>query len=117
MQHPSLSKPIGIALDGGQWTAVKLDGPDERTPWLQIIASDGGGWDHVSVCVSPRSRMVRSTPSWNDMEAVRRAFFFDSETVVQLSPPRSDYVNVHPGVLHLWRKQDAEHPLPPLIYV
>lgn len=76
---------------------------------LMVIAACGDetGWDHVSV-----SRVER-TPSWQEMERVRRLFFEPTETVVQLHPPLGDYVNHHPHCLHLWRKVGAEHPLPP----
>lgn len=81
------------------------DGP------LAVIADDGElsttRWDHVSV--SHKDKI----PSWETMEKIRRMFFTDEETVVQIHPPIKDYVNTHPFVLHLWRKTDAEHPLPP----
>lgn len=100
---------------GGRWKGLELLGPDSMTMPLVVIASWGLGWDHVSVSIVPLLHTPlkdRRPPDWNAMEAVRRAFFFDHETVVQISPPRAKYVNRHPGVLHLWRKQDAEHPLP-----
>lgn len=85
-----------------------------KTPWmteLRVIASWGGGWDHVSVT----TRRTNLCPTWREMEAVREAFFYDSELVVQFSPPRTKVVNIHPGCLHLWRKQgdDGWTELPP----
>ena len=74
---------------------------------LQIIASSGDGWDHVSV-----SRAKRC-PNWIEMEHVRFCFFKDDETVMQLHVPRSDHINVHPHCLHLWRPQNTEIPRPP----
>jgi hypothetical protein len=60
------------------------------------------------------------TPTWAEMEAARRFFFEPTETVVQLHPPVDLYVSQtgpHLGVLHLWRKQDAEHALPPREFI
>jgi hypothetical protein len=99
---------------GGIWRGIFLHGPDGRTRGLNVMASWAGGWDHVSVSVGGGPGM---TPTWNEMEAVRRAFFHPHETVVQLHPPISDYICVTRGVLHLWRCQTLEHPLPPRIMV
>jgi len=78
---------------------------------LSVIASDGGGWDHVSVSRSTRC------PNWPEMEHIRRLFFQDTEAVMQLHPPIADYVDGrtygHPYCLHLWRPQRADIPRPP----
>lgn len=78
------------------------------------MASWGGGWDHVSVSLGPKATR---TPNWNEMEAVRRTFFHDTETVVQIHPPLAEYKCIHKGVLHLWRFQESEHPTPPGAFV
>lgn len=78
---------------------------------LRIIASDSGGWEHVSVSLSNR------TPNWREMEFVCRQFWSEEEAVMQLHPPRSDWVSVHPFCLHLWRPADGGIPLPPSIMV
>jgi hypothetical protein len=79
---------------------------------LQCIASNGGGWDHVSV-----SRSDDQVPTWDDMCKIKDLFFAPEETVVQFHPKQSEYINHHPGCLHLWRKQGEEYELPPSIYV
>lgn len=69
---------------------------------LQIIASDGSeaeGWNHVSVSIPGRSD---ACPSWPEMCLVKDLFFEPEECVVQFHPPRSTYINNHPGCLHLW---------------
>jgi hypothetical protein len=73
---------------------------------LRVIASSGGGWDHVSV-----SRTKRC-PNWPEMDFVKRVFFGD-EVVMQLHVPSKDHVNYHAFCLHLWRPQSAEIPRPP----
>ncbi len=76
---------------------------------VTVIASDGAGWDHVSVSLKNRD------PRWEEMSYIKDLFFDDEETVVQFHPKKSEYVNNHPHCLHLWRKQDGEHELPPAI--
>lgn len=77
------------------------------------IASNGGGWEHVSV--SPKNQ--KRCPTWDEMCAIKDMFFNPEETVVQYHPPKSDYVNIHPYCLHLWRPIDKEILRPPAIFV
>jgi hypothetical protein len=78
---------------------------------FNVIASSGGGWEHVSVSTEERC------PKWNEMQKIKELFFNDEEVVMQLHPPQSSYVNVHPNCLHLWRPQHLEIPLPDTIMV
>lgn len=86
--------------------AFIIPSPIDRAP-MRVIASSGEGWDHVSV-----SRANRC-PNWIEMQHVRRLFFRDDETVMQLHPPIADHINVAVNCLHLWRPQHAEIPRPP----
>lgn len=82
-----------------------------RTPRadLFIIASDGGGWQHVSVSKK------YECPTWEEMCKVKELFWSDPEDwAVQYHPPMSRYVNNHRYCLHLWRPTDCgEMPFPP----
>ena len=78
---------------------------------FQVIATDGLGWDHVSV--TPWNQKRQSCPTWEEMCAIKDMFFEPEETVVQYHPPHSEYVNNHPYCLHLWRPTDQEIPRPP----
>lgn len=78
---------------------------------MMIVASDGEGWDHVSV--SRRNRC----PNWPEMSQIKHMFFSDEETVVQYHVPVEDHRNLHQHCLHLWRPQDVEIPRPPGILV
>jgi hypothetical protein len=78
---------------------------------LHCIASSGENWDHVSVSVSNRC------PNWPEMEYVKRLFFNDDETAMQLHVPPVDHINHHPNTLHIWRPQRQEIPLPPKEFV
>lgn len=90
--------------------AFYVPSPIDKAP-LKIIASSGEGWDHVSV-----SRQNRC-PNWPEMDHVKRLFFRDDETAMQLHVPPSDHINLHPHCLHLWRPQSQEIPRPPSILV
>lgn len=76
-----------------------------------VIASIGGGWDHVSVSHE------RRCPTWREMCKIKDMFFDEEDTVLQIHPPKSTYVNDHPRCLHLWRNQNAEIELPPVEFI
>lgn len=61
---------------------------------VYCIASDGAGWEHVSVHVEERFKL--RIPSWNEMCFVKNLFWSDQDLVVQYHPPKSEYVNNHP---------------------
>lgn len=65
---------------------------------VPVIASDGDGWEHVSVSLPHRC------PTWEEMSVIKSKFWDEDDLVVQLHPLKSDYVNCHPYCLHLWRK-------------
>jgi len=74
------------------------------------------GWEHVSVQAVVRNRFVvkRSrVPSWREMCFVKAMFWDDEDVVMQLHSRRSEYVNAHPNVLHLWRPVGLAIPTPP----
>jgi hypothetical protein len=79
---------------------------------LKIIASsEGMGWEHVSVSLKNRC------PNWPEMCFVKDLFWEDEEAVMQIHPPKSDYINCHPYCLHLWRPLAETIPLPPSVLV
>ena len=78
-----------------------------------VICSTGAGWEHVSV--SPYQHRV--TPSWDDMCAIKDMFWNDDEAVIQIHPPKAEYVNNMRNCLHLWRCTYKEMVLPPSILV
>lgn len=98
-----------IWKDDGDETCGGFSVPSciNRQP-LHVIASADGGWDHVSVSKDKR------IPNWQEMEQIKRLFFFDDETAMQLHVPPKDHINCHPRTLHLWRPNDGvEIPLQP----
>ena len=90
--------------------------PSPEAGWeLFFIASDGLGWEHVSVRADngKRSRV----PTWKEMCAAKDLCWDAEDVVVQFHPPKSEYVNNHPHVLHLWRPIGAVIPLPDSLLV
>ena len=73
---------------------------------MNVLVSDGMGWDHVSVSLPDRC------PTWEEMCLIKRLFFAPDEVVMQLHPAEWNYRNCHPFCLHLWRPQDQTIPLP-----
>lgn len=78
----------------------------------RCIASDGLGWEHVSVSLS-----VKRCPDWEEMCMIKDMFWDEGDTVVQFHPKKSEYINYHPNVLHLWKKVGEQYELPPSICV
>jgi hypothetical protein len=85
---------------------IVSDGSDDRVPVP---------WEHVSVQIYEYGR--HRIPTWIEMCKVKDIFWHEEECVVQYHPPKSEYVNCHPCVLHLWRYKGGEMPTPPKICV
>ena len=86
--------------------AFKLPSPIDGQP-MNVIASSEHGWDHVSVSRSNRC------PNWPEMEFIKRKFFKDEETAMQLHVAVAAHINLHQHCLHLWRPQHSEIARPP----
>lgn len=78
---------------------------------MRIVVSWGEGWEHVSVS------WQQKCPVWGEMVRVKQLFWEPHETVVQYHPAASEYRNLHPYCLHLWRPTDAELPVPPAAFI
>ena len=74
-------------------------------------------WDHVSVSVFTRGALHLSRlPTWEEMARIKDLFWEAEDCVMQVHPPKSEYVNMA-EVLHLWRWTGGEFPRPPSILV
>lgn len=87
-------------INKGGYGDVEINGWRGSVVW----GYDEHGWEHVSV--SPYDHSI--TPSWDDMCRLKDIFFEDEETVFQIHPAKSHYVNKMPNCLHLWRMKDGE---------
>lgn len=114
----------------GPWSSEDEDGfngaftiPLQKQVLANCIVSDGTGveqfglplWEHVSVHIVDHGK--ERTPSWKEMNQIKDIFWEEDECVVQFHPPKKDYVNNHPHVLHLWRWKEGDFPRPPSQYV
>lgn len=114
----------------GNWDSTDADGMNgafsiKLSPGATAccIVSDGSGlkeigleiWEHVSVHMEDGNGKER-TPSWGDMCLIKDIFWNEDEVVVQFHPAKKDYVNLHPHVLHLWRRAEG-FPTPPKVCV
>lgn len=77
-----------------------------------VIASDGMGWEHVSVHMEDVATQQQRTPTWAEMCKIKDMFWGEDDTVLQFHPKKSEYVNCHKHCLHLWRPTDHEVALP-----
>lgn len=121
MKFPELYRwvdaPMGYNTSpGSPFGMFRIPGRAANGRELRVIAVDGQetGWEHVSVSIEGRRDQC---PSWPEMCAVKALFWDTNEAVIQFHPPELDYVNFHPGCLHLWKQSNAEFPIPPAILV
>lgn len=84
---------------------------------MNVIASDGMGWEHISVHIEDKKTGKLYTPLWDEMCQIKDMFWDGDDIVMQLHPRASEYVNNHPNVLHLWRPTNQMIPTPPSILV
>lgn len=86
--------------------------PKYKERQVVIVASWDRGWEHVSVSLKNRC------PTWEEMCAIKEIFWGDDEAVMQIHPPKEDYVNLHNYCLHLWKPVNGEITRPPkeLVY-
>ena len=108
--------PMASTNEYGNNGAFHLS-PSPKRQYM-CIASDGGGWEHVSieVWITKGKGYITRTPTWDEMCYIKSVFWDDEDTVIQFHPPKSEYVNIKENVLHLWRNIDG-HKLPPLEFV
>jgi hypothetical protein len=87
---------------------------------IQVIATDGQSeeyqtnWEHVSAKARIKGAPIWRTPTWEEMCFIKDLFWDSNETVIQYHPAESNYINVHPAVLHLWKPTKEIIPMPPL---
>jgi hypothetical protein len=72
---------------------------------LYCLASDGEGWEHVSVHAHSTNK-GRAIPNWDEMCSIKDLFWDPEDAVMQLHPRASVYVTTNAYVLHLWRPRE-----------
>ena len=73
-----------------------------------VIASANAGWDHVSVSLITvnEDHQLERCPKWSEMCFIKDLFFEDEEEAFQFHPKKSEYININPYVLHMWRPHE-----------
>lgn len=61
------------------------------------------GWEHVSI-----SPFGGTMPTWDQMCTIKDIFWHEEETVVQIHPKKSEYVNIMQNCLHLWKAKTPD---------
>lgn len=98
------SGPLGSTAELGNNGAFRVP---IGSQYAHVIASDGSGWEHVSVSLRTRC------PTWQEMCKVKALFWDDEDVVIQYHPRKSEYVTNCDTCLHLWRPTLGEIPTPP----
>lgn len=103
--------------------------PFANNPKVHFLAivSDGSlpdgnmvDWEHVSVrarSMNDKKKTYERVPNWMEMSWLKELFWRDDESVIQFHPAKSEHVNLHPHVLHLWKYRKADFPMPDKCYV
>jgi len=69
------------------------------------IEDDGRAWLHFSTAFAHR------LPTWPEFVSTKEKFLGAEVKAIQIIPPRAEYVNIHPYVLHAFVCLDGD-PLP-----
>lgn len=110
--HPRL----GTSMADGNNGAFLLASPESG--WLlMVLASDGEGWEHVSIHAYRVRGEQQRTPTWREMTYVKDLFWDAEDVAVQYHPRKSEYRNMHRYTLHIWRPTTAALPTPPAEFV
>lgn len=118
-QHRFKKKGHALASDDsfGNNGLFMIPHPKIKNYVFVTQVSDGEGWEHVSVSVAEAGKRQHRCPTWGEMCMIKQMFWDESDCVIQYHPEKSQYVNVHPFVLHLWRPIGIEIPIPDKIMV
>ncbi len=79
---------------------------------FRVQASDLMGWEHISVSVGETRKKQHRCPTWGEMCYIKNLFWSEEDCIIQFHPAKSEYVNLHPFVLHLWRPTNQIIPTP-----
>ena len=107
--HPVFGSDDSIGNSG----LFILPFPVKNSLEIRALASDGEGWEHVSVSIAfPGKAAGLRCPTWDEMCYVKSLFWDEEDCVIQYHPSKDQYVNRHPYVLHLWRPIGQKIPIP-----
>ena len=111
--RPKEHRILGSEDEAGNNGMFKI--PLEDGVFAYALATDGLGWQHVSVHIVDNGK--EELPTWEEMCLIKDMFWDKEARVVQYHPPHSEYVNDHETTLHLWRPIAVKIPAPPKEFV
>lgn len=78
---------------------VRYVNPKQRLSLIWSVAQEGDGkwWQHISVAHPAR------LPTWDELVTIKEWLIGRDVDAYQVIPKRSNYVNIHPNCLHLFR--------------
>lgn len=100
-----------MASNGSYGNNGAFEVPFSNRSTAFVIASDGEGWEHVSVHVVVEGK--QRTPTWSEMCKIKELFWSEDDVVIQYHPRKTEYVNNHKHCLHLWKPIGLDIPTPP----
>lgn len=98
---------IQQGADGFRLITLRNDTP------ISVIVSKGAGWEHASFAPLEENSIL----SWEDMCYFKDMIWNSDEAVIQIHPPKDEYVNNKNNCLHLWRCYYKDMTLPPSVLV
>ncbi|MDS6237441.1 DUF1827 family protein, partial [Clostridioides difficile] len=69
-----------------------------------VIYSVENGKEHLTISNEKRF------PNWNEIKYVRYKLMKPNKTIVQILPPKEEYINLHENCFHLWEIEDNAVP-------
>jgi len=101
--------PYGFRLADADYLYRVYRGVHGRQKGLLVLADyaakmDGKLWYHVSY--SRRGKL----PDYGDSELVKRLFVGENRWAISVWAERTNHVNIHPYVLHLWSCNERPFP-------
>jgi hypothetical protein len=106
--HPNI--PIEPGAPGGYF---RVPHNKIKSYFFNCIAGPGYNWEHAACTVWSPEKKVKRCPTWEEMCYMKDLFWDEEEEVMQLHPPKSEWISNHPYCLHLWRPVNTWIPLPP----
>ena len=106
--HPILKSDSSYSNNG----YFVLSHPKINNYEIHCIASNGMGWEYVSVSIAEKRKQAHRYPTWAEMCYVKSIFWDKEDCCIQFHPKESEYVNNHPFVLHIWRPTNAVIQMP-----
>lgn len=101
-------KLVELCEDGAKYLKFSTHGKHKKQTRLMAaiisgnVELDDKRWIHMSVSTLTR------VPTWHELVEVKEWMLGPEAKAIQVIPPRSEYINIHPYTLHLFSCLDGE---------